>query len=230
MNNEQAIIKQLDHLEQELAVLTDSARSLRELRDDLSPRVNETVKVLIEELAEIEADVQFEDLVLLLKNMMRNVRNLTWSIDQLKNLIDFLRTVEPLLKSAVPQAIFYLDQLERRGVFQIFSHMMGVMEKIADTYTPEDIEQIGSGLVDLVGVAKKLTTPEALNLLDKMAEVPARVDLSQAKEVGPFGMIFALGNPEVKQGMGVMLELTKGLALLKNGGPAEDRAISSSQD
>ena len=75
---------------------------------------------------------------------------------------------------------------------------------------------IGSGLVELVGVAKKLTAPEALALLDKMAEVPARVDLSQAKDVGPFGMIFALGNPEVKQGMGVMLELTKGLALLKN--------------
>ncbi|UCF01386.1 MAG: DUF1641 domain-containing protein [Deltaproteobacteria bacterium] len=221
MNNEQAIMEQLDHLGQEIAILTDSARSLQELRDDLSPRVNETVKVLIEELAEIEADVQFEDLVLLLKNLTRNVKNLTWSVDQLKNLIDFLRTVEPLLKSAVPQAIMYLDQLEQQGVFQVLSHMLRVLEKIADTYTPEDIEQIGSALVNLVGVAKKLTAPEALNLLDKVAEVPARVDLSQAKEVGPFGMLFALGNREVKQGMGVVLELTKALSLLKNGHGAE---------
>jgi uncharacterized protein YjgD (DUF1641 family) len=214
-------MEQLDHLGQEIAILTDSARSLQELRDDLSPRVNETVKVLIEELAEIEADVQFEDLVLLLKNLTRNVKNLTWSVDQLKNLIDFLRTVEPLLKSAVPQAIMYLDQLEQQGVFQVLSHMLRVLEKIADTYTPEDIEQIGSALVNLVGVAKKLTAPEALNLLDKVAEVPARVDLSQAKEVGPFGMLFALGNREVKQGMGVVLELTKALSLLKNGHGAE---------
>jgi uncharacterized protein YjgD (DUF1641 family) len=221
MNNEQAIMEQLDHLGQEIAILTDSARSLQELRDDLSPRVNETVKVLIQELAEIEADVQFEDLASLLKNLMRNVKNLTWSVDQLKNLIDFVRTVEPLLKSAVPQAIMYLDQLEQQGVFQVLSHMLGVLEKIADTYTPEDIEQIGSALVDLVGVAKKLTAPQALNLLDKVAEVPARVDLSQAKEVGPFGMLFALGNREVKQGMGVVLELTKALSLLKNGDGAE---------
>ena len=225
MNNEQVIMEQLDHLGEEIAILTDSARSLRELRDDLSPRVNETVKVLIEELAEIEADVQFDDLVSLLKNLMRNVRNLTWSVDQLKNLIDFFRTVEPLLKSAVPQAIFYLDQLERQGVFQVFASMLGVLEKIADTYTPEDIEQIGQGLVPLVGVAKKLTAPEALNLLDKAAEVPARVDLSQAKAVGPFGMLFALGNSEVKQGMGVVLELTKALSQLKNGdGPEESGA------
>ena len=222
MKNEQVIMEQLDHLGQEIAILTDSARSLRELRDDLSPRVNETVKVLIEELAEIEADVQFEDLVSLLKNLMRNVRNLTWSVDQLKNLIDFLRTVEPLLKSVVPQAIMYLDKLEQQGVFQVFASMMGVLEKIAETYTPEDIEQIGNGLVPLVGVVKKLTTPEALTLLDKAAEVPARVDLSQAKAVGPFGMLFALGNSEVKQGMGVVLELTKALSLLKNGDGAKE--------
>jgi len=224
MNNEQAIMEQLDHLGQEIAVLTDSARSLRELRDDLSPRVNETVQALIVQLAELEADFRTEDLVSLIKNMLRSVRNLTWSLDQLKNLIDFMRTVEPLLKSAVPQTIFYLDQLERGGVFQVLSHLLVVLEKIADTYTPEDIEQISDGLVNLVGVAKKLTAPEALNLLDKMAEVPAKVDLSQAKAVGPFGMIFALGNPEVKQGMGVMLELTKGLAVLKNGTPeTEDK-------
>ncbi len=217
MNNEQVILEQLDHLGQEIAILTDSARSLSELRDDLSPRVNEAVKILIEELAEIEADFQLEDLVSLLKNMTRNIRNLTWSLDQLKNLIDFLRTVEPLLKSAVPQAIEFLDKLEQQGVFQIFSSMLGMLEKIAETYTPEDIEQISNGLVSLVGVAKKLTVPEALNLLDKIAEVPARVDLTQAKPVGPFSMMFALGNPEVKQGMGVVLELTKGLSLLKNG-------------
>jgi uncharacterized protein YjgD (DUF1641 family) len=217
MKNEQVIMEHLDHLGQEIATLTDSARALRELRDDLSPRVNETVKILIEQLAEIEADVQFEDLVFLFKNMVRNVRNLTWSVDQLKNLIDFLRTVEPLLKSAVPQAITYLDKLEQQGVFRILASMLAVLEKIGETYTVEDIEQIENGLVPLVGVAKKLTTPEALNLLDKAAEVPARVDLSQARAVGPFSMLFALGNSEVKQGMGVVLELTKALALLKNG-------------
>jgi uncharacterized protein YjgD (DUF1641 family) len=216
MNNEQVILEQLDHLGQEISVLTDSARSLRELRDDLSPRVNEAVKVLISQLAEIEADFQLEDLTSLLKNMTRNIRNLTWSLDQLKNLIDFLQTVEPLLKSAVPQAIEALDKLERQGVFQVFSHLLGVLEKIAETYEPEDIEQISNGLVHLVGVANKLTAPEALDLLGKIAEVPARVDLSQAKPVGPIGMVFALGNPEIKQGMGIVLELTKGLSALKD--------------
>jgi uncharacterized protein YjgD (DUF1641 family) len=219
MNNDQRIVEQLDHLGRELAILTDSARSLQELRKDLTPRVNEAVKILIAELAEIEGDFQLEDALDLLKNLTRNIRNLTWSLDQLKNLIDFLRTVEPLLKSTVPQAIFHLDALEQKGVLKMLASMLGVLQKIAETYTPEDIEQIANGIVNLVGIAKKLTTPEPLALLSRLADVPAQVDLSQARALGPFGMILALRNSEVQQGMGVVLELTKGLAVLKGGVP-----------
>ena len=229
MTKDQAIMKQLDRLEDEIHILTDTARSMRELRDDLTPRVNETVQQLIKGLLEIESDFQLEDLTYLLKKVLRNTKNVTWSVDQLKNLIDFVRTVEPLLKSAVPQAIAYLDMLEQQGIFQILATVVGVLQRIAQTYTPRDIDQIGNGLVDLVGVAKKLTAPQALNLLHRAAEIPVTVDLSQAKEVGPFGMVLALSNSEVKQGMGVLLELTKGLSLLKNGSPAEDHAISPAQ-
>ena len=192
--------------------------------------VNETVKVLIKELAEVEPDFTLEDLGYLIKNVMRSVRNINWSLDQLKSLIDFLRTVEPLLKSSVPQSIQYLDQLERQGIFQILSAMLAVMQRIAQTYTPEDFEQIGEGLVHLVGVAKKLTSPNALNLLDRAAEIPAKLDLSRAKPVGLFGAAFALRDPEVKQGMGVLLEITKGLALLKNGGQVEEVSEAATQN
>lgn len=230
MTNDQAIIERLDRVEKEIHILTDTARSLRELREDLTPRVNETVQSLIRGLVEIEADFQLEDLTFLMKKVLRSTRNMTWSIDQLKNLIDFLRTVEPLLKSTVPQAIAYLDMLEHQGVFEIMAIMLGVLQKIAQTHTPRDIEQIGNGLVELVAVAKKLTAPQALNLLHRAAEIPVTVDLSQAKEVGPFGMVFALGNSEVKQGMGVLLELTKGLSLLKNGHSTQDQVISPRQE
>ena len=221
MNNEQRILEQLDHLGRELAILTDSARSLQELREDLSPRVNEAVKALITELAEIEADFELEDLLALLKNLVRNTRNITWSVNQLKSLIDLLRTVEPLLKATVPQAISFLDGFEEKGVLRLIASALGAMQKIAETYAPEDIEQIVAGVVQLVGVAKKLATPQPLELLSRLAEVPGRVDLSQAREVGPFGILFALRDSQVRQGMGVLLEMTKGLSVLKNGSTAD---------
>lgn len=215
MKNEEIILDRLDQLKHEIAPVAASARSLQELREDLAPRVNEAVKALIIELADIEADFQLEDLFFLIKKALRNVRNLTFSLDQLKNIIDFALIAEPLFKSTVPQVILYFDDLEQKGVFNLLTSLLGVMKKIAGTYTTEDMEQIGDGLVKLLGVVKKLTTPEALEFLDRAAEIPSRVDLSRSQSVGPFSMLWASGNKEVKEGLGVLLELTRGLRSLK---------------
>jgi uncharacterized protein YjgD (DUF1641 family) len=215
MNHEEIVLNRLEQLEKEMAPLSDSARSIRELREELAPRVNEAVKALIIELADIEADFQLEDLLFLIKKALRNVRNLTYSMDQLKNIIDFVLIAEPLLKSTVPQMIFYMDDLEKKGVFTLIRSSLEIIKKTAETYTAEDMAQIGDGLVKLLGIFRKLTTPEALEFLDRAAEVPSRVDLSQAKPAGAWGMLWAMGNPEVKDGLGVLLELTKGLSVLK---------------
>ena len=108
-----------------------------------------------------------------------------------------------------------MDDLEKKGVFTLLRSSFEIIKKTAETYTAEDMAQIGNGLVKLLGSFKKLTTPEALEVLDKVAEVPSRVDLSRAKPAGAWGLLWAMGSPEVKDGLGVLLELTKSLAVLK---------------
>ncbi len=215
MKNEELIIDRLDRLEEQITPLADSARSFKELKEDLAPRVNEAVHALIAELADVEADFQLEDLLFLIKKAMRNVNNFNFTLDQLKNLVDFALTAEPLLKSTIPQMIFYLDNLEQKGVFRLLNTALDTLIKIGVTYSAEDIEQIGDGVVRALGALRSLTKTEALDLLDKLSEVPATVDLSQAKKVGPFGMLWAMSNGDVKEGMGVVLELTKGMTALK---------------
>lgn len=78
---------------------------------------------------------------------------------------------------------------------------------------------IGQGVVRCVGIAKKLMAPEALDLLEKMAEVPTRADFSRAQPVGRWKMLWALSDPEIRKGLGVALELTRALAVLGEGRP-----------
>ncbi len=214
MNNEELILERLDRLERRIAPLTESARSIGELREDLAPRVNEAVQAMIMQLADVESDFQLEDLIFLIKKVMRNVNNFSFALEQFKNLIDFAMTAEPLLKSTVPQMIFFLDEMEQKRVFKMARMAVETLEKIGETYTDEDLEQISEGAVKLMGIAKKLTAPQAVDLLDKAADLPANVDLSLARPTGPFGMLWAMGNHDVKQGFGVLIELTKGLSAL----------------
>lgn len=221
MDNNAQIMERLDQIEAQLAPLTESYKSMSELKRDMAPLANSAVRLLIHELEDVESGFQLEDFMEMVKEFMRSVRYITWSMRQLKNLVDFLTTLEPLLKSSVPQLINYLDDWEQRGVFRIINATLGVRAKIAEAYTPEDIEKIGDGLVVLLGLAKEITSPQSIAFLQGVAEIPTKLDLKESKEVGPFGAMWALRNKEVKEGIGVMIELTKELGKLRDSAGAE---------
>ena len=217
MTNEKQILERLDRIEAQLAPISQTAQGLKEIRDDLIPLSGQAFRLLIRELEDVESSFQLEDLLALVKRFLRSVKHLQFSLDQLENIVDFVLTIEPLLKSAVPKIINYLDDLEQRGVLRIIQSTLDVRAKIAASYSPEDIEQIGDGAVVLLGMAKKLSSPQAQAFMEKIAELPSRVDLSSAKPVGPFGVLGALSSREARQGLGVLMELTKAMGSLKNG-------------
>jgi uncharacterized protein YjgD (DUF1641 family) len=220
MSQETELMERMDRLESQITPLVDTANALGELRKELAPRVNEAVHALIVELADVAPHFQLEDLVHLLKNIMRNIGTLNFTLDQLKNLIDFLVIAEPVLKTSVPKIIYYFDELEQKGIFRILTLGLEVLKSIGSVYSPEELQQIGDGLVRLVGMLHKLLAPESLDLLERAAALPGRTDLSGARPVGLLGLMGALSDPRLKVGLGVALELTRGLAALQPEGPA----------
>ena len=218
MTNEELILAKLENLESQIAPLVKTAKNMAELRDDMIPLSNQAFHILIKELQEVEAGFELDDLFLLIKQMLRSTRSFIFTLKQLQSMVDFLKDLEPLLKQSVPLMISYLDDLEKRGVFRIIKAMMDVRAKVAAAYTPEDIDQIGDGMVALLGLLKSVADPQAMALLKKAAEIPATLDLSDSKKIGPWGLLSAGYDPEVKQGLGVLIELTKALGKLKGNG------------
>jgi len=218
MTTEEQILERLDRIEAQLAPMSASARGLNELKEDLIPLSGQAFRLLIRELEDVESGFQLEDLLALMKRSLHSVKHLQFCLEQLENIVDFVLTIEPLLKSSVPQLINYLDDLEQKGVLRIIQSTLDVRAKVAAAYSAEDVDQIGDGLVALLGLAQKLSDPQATAFLQKMAELPSKVDLDKAKPVGPFGMLGALSSKEARKGLGVLMELTKAMGGLKNGG------------
>lgn len=219
MTNEELILAKLEHIETQIAPLLRTANSMAELKQDIIPLSNQAVQLMINELKEVEAGFELDDMLILMKQLLRSTRNFVFVLRQMNSIIDFVRDLEPLLKSSVPQIIAYLDELEQKGVFRVIKAMMDIRAKVAETYSAEDIDQIGDGLVAMLGLAKKIATPQAVSFMERAAEIPARVDLSKAKKIGPFGLMSAGCSNDVKEGLGVLIELTKAMGTLK-----EDRA------
>lgn len=215
MTNEELILERLERIETQIAPLVQTARGVVELKEDLMPLGHQAVAMMIKELQDVESGFQMEDLVELFKRMLRSVKDITFALNQLQNIIDFITTMEPLLKSSVPKLIHYLDDLEQKGVLRVIQSMLDVRAKVADAYSPEDIDQIGDVFVALLGLAKKLSDPRAMAFLERAAGIPSQLDLVNCKDVGPFGLISVSATKEVKQGLGVLMELTRALGKLK---------------
>jgi hypothetical protein len=217
MTNEELILERLDRIESRMIPLAETAMSMKEFKNDLMAMAQPVSKSLIKELESVESAFQLEDLGALSKRMLRSVKHIIYALDQLENIIDFVTTLEPVLRLMVPQLIAYLNGLEERGVFRIIKATYDIRAKIATAYTAEDIDQIGDGLVALLGLAKKSSDPQFIKLLENLAEVGASVDLTKSKDVGPFGFFSACSGTESKRGLGVLMELTKAMGNLKTG-------------
>ncbi|TVM18470.1 DUF1641 domain-containing protein [Oceanidesulfovibrio indonesiensis] len=216
MERNDEVLERLSALETQVALLVDriepvtrSAKSMEELKNELTPRVEEGVRALIVELADVEADFLLEDMLFLLKKSLRNMRNFTFMMESMSNLIDFAVTAEPLLKTTIHEWIQELGELEKRGVFSLLKKQVGLLERIAAEYGEEDLEAMNESVVAMLGLVKEMGDEKSAAVLKRLAAAPSRVDMDKIEPVGPVGMLKAARDPDVQRGMGVMLELLK---------------------
>ncbi len=205
----------LERVEKQLAVFAKPMDSLSDLGRDLSLLMDPATKRLTEELVEIDVGFQIEDLFALIKRLLPSLKYLTWSLEQMENLVDWWHDLEPILKIAVPKVIDYLDDLEQKGIFRVNAAMLDAYAKFASRYDADDIATIGDGFVQMHGLVKKLSNPNVIQFLEKLIDVPLEVHLEESQPVGPVGLLWKMRSPECRQGLGVMLELTRALGALK---------------
>jgi len=229
MTNEELLLERLERieeklagvarLEQQMAAFARPFENLSDLGRDLSLLMDPAVRRLTEEMVEVEIGFQLEDFFALLKELLPTLKYFTWSLEQLENLVDWWNDMEPVMKIGVPRLIDYLDNLEHKGIFRINAAVLEMYGKIAANYNPEDIDAMGDGFVLMHGIVKKLSNPDLIRFLDKFVDVPLEVRLEEARPVGPLGLLWRMRSKECRQGLGVLLELTRALGRLK-GGPA----------
>jgi uncharacterized protein YjgD (DUF1641 family) len=229
MTNEELILDKLARIEarldgvarveQQLQKFAGPWENVSDLGRDLSLLTEPAVKKLTEELMEVETGFQIEDFFVLIKRLLPSLKYMSWSLEQLENLVDWWRDIEPLLKLAVPKLIDFLDDLEQKGVFRINAAILEMYGKIATRYDAEDIAAMGDGFVLMHSMIGKLSNPKLIQFLEKLTDIPLEVNLDEVKPVGPFGMVRQMRDKECKEGLGVLVELTKALGKFKEAPP-----------
>lgn len=217
---EQALLElnqKIDSLTAQVAYLTEEARQQQrrrqewdELKNDLTPIANDVFRLSVKQLDEVESYVQLEDVLRLLKRLMRNTRNLEQMLDQMESFAALWQDVNPLTQDAFLSLMGTLDEMERKGYFVFLRGGLGIMEQIVTSFDEEDIHQLGENIVLILQTVKEMTQPDIMRMMQNTATVIREEDANG--NVSMLSILRQLNDPAVKKGLVKTLTVLKAVS------------------
>src|SRR5512139_1256540 len=89
-NGTAGLHKKLDEILNQMVAQRQHQDELSELRGDLAPIVNHMIKLSIDELAEVGNDFELEDLLYLVKRLLRDTQLLAGLLDRLESTVELV--------------------------------------------------------------------------------------------------------------------------------------------
>jgi uncharacterized protein YjgD (DUF1641 family) len=217
MENDLALLHQkIDTLSEQVAFLAAQAeiqqrrqQEFDELKQDMIPIGNHLIKLTIEELAEIGDEFQIEDVLYLLKRVMRNTQLILGMFDRLEAVMGIADEAELLGKQVFNYSVEELDRLEREGYFGFAREGWKIAERIVSEFSEEDVQALGDNVVTILTTVRNLTQPEIMSIANNA--VGAIQEVPETEKVSTWTLLRELGNPKVRRGMARLINLLKAL-------------------
>lgn len=217
------INRKLDFIVEELAHQKQHRLEIQDLKDDLTIVGKDVYQTTVEELEEISEHVRPEDLVHLFKKLLRNANNLANAFDQLESLRDLAADLRPIGKEVYAGALVSLDDLDRKGYFELARQTRRMADDAVETLIAEDLDQLRENIPRLLRWAKSVTQPGTLQSLETLVVALERGEASARADVSLFGLLKEMNTPEARRGLAALIEFVKGLGAPQGArGPERD--------
>jgi uncharacterized protein YjgD (DUF1641 family) len=208
--------QKLDRLATQVEFLTEEAHRQKrrqqewdELKDDLIPIGNDIFRLTVEQLEEIQHHVQMEDVLCVIKRLLRNTRNLGEMLDQLESMMELWRDVSPLSQDAFLALMKQLDEMERKGYFVFLQGGLNIADRIVTSFSEEDVRQLGENIVLILQTVKEMTQPEIMTMLRDTASI---VKDEEPVDTSILSLIRQMNDPAVRKGLAKTLQVLKSVA------------------
>ncbi|MCB9792707.1 MAG: TusE/DsrC/DsvC family sulfur relay protein [Alphaproteobacteria bacterium] len=116
---------------------------------------------------------------------------------------DFVDEMRPIAMSVARVGTEKLGALEAQGGFAFARSALRVLERVATSYSAEDVDALGDSVVAILDTVRALTQPEILALVQEGAETLEEAE--KAEPIGVIGLARASGDVNVQKGLGVLV-------------------------
>jgi len=216
------INRKLDVIITEIESQKRYRREIEDLRDDLMRLGNDVFHSAINELEEFTYSLEISDVLLLGKQLLRNVNNIKTAFEQMESARDFLADFTMMSQGFFNDVLVKLDDLDKKGYFDLLRESQRLLDTFVASVSVEDLKRLNETIPQLAGIMNKLSKPEliekldtavsAFELIEKLDTAVSAFDsysFEPGRKASVLALIKEMTQPEVRQGMLYMLGLFK---------------------
>ena len=209
------LTQKIDLLAEQVAYLTEQARiaeqarqGREELMESILPVAKDALRLASEQMEEVQEYLDPQDLVRLLKKLVRHAPQMEMLLDQLDSLTDLLDVARPMAREGLDKATTVMDELERKGYFVFAQGGLRMMDNVVTSFNEEDVNRLGDNIVLILNTVKDMTQPEILTFLRNTLLVAAH---EVEKPVGTsfVDLYRQMQDPAVRRGLGLTMRVLK---------------------
>ena len=210
MEAELAVLTQkIDYLTEIVEAQRKRQLELEELQRDMIPIANHMIKLTIDELAEVGNDFQLEDLLFLMKRVLRNTHLIIELMDRVESMYGLTQEIELMGKPMFNQIVEKMDEMERAGYFDFAREGWYIVERIVDEFDEEDVRALGDNIVTILHTIRNMTQPEILAFANNTIEAIAEEPVEVPEKVSTFDLLREMSDPQTRRGIVRMLGMVK---------------------
>ncbi len=236
MTNEEKILARLDELTEEVREAKRAVRPYVELKQELEPLIHSIVRETTARLSGLDKRVDLEEVGDMVGRSLASSKNIEEAVKTLNSVMDFKRDFEPYSKDMFQEltvrmqgALHAFDGEELQELLKQFILNMGniaeAMKMLSSIVNMKKdaaplVNQAVNELIERLDSLKKRGLfddfEHMLDIGERVSDKMKEIDLTETKPItGIFGMISALKRPEVQEGLGVLIELSTVMSVLK---------------
>ena len=209
------LTQKIDMLAEQVAYLTEQARiteqarqSRQELMETMLPVAKDAMRLASEQMEEVQEYLDPEDLVRMLKKLVRHGPQIEMLVDQLDSLTDMLDVARPMLREGMDRATAMAGEFEKKGYFTFAQGGMRMLDNVVTSFGEDDVNRLGDNIVLILNTVKDMTQPEIMNFLRNTLLVASK-EVEKPVSTSFLDLYRQMQDPAVRRGLALTMRVLK---------------------
>jgi len=204
--------QKLDLILEEITVQRQSRESVEDLMSDLSVIGKDAFSHTVKQLDKAGVEFDGDALAGVLIKVVRNLGSINELLDTFESAHDFIKDVTPIAHQVGLDAINKMAEFERKGYLDFIKEFARVGDNIVANFTISDVKGLADNIVNILETVKRITQPDMLVAVNNAITVYGSLEMERFEEYSIWQAFREMRSPEMKKGMGFMINFLKNLA------------------